>query len=121
MCRPETILNRCSFVGTKGLCNRPCYRAVCYVHTKRTSLPLCTHCGARGTTSKTGICAAIATKCRWRSQVRLHQMQAADAQLEAYVQELIETFDPECQSLTTGASGARPVTSTTAPITAGGT
>ena len=121
MCRPETILNRCSFVGTKGLCNRPCYRAVCYVHTKRTSLPLCTHCGARGTTSKTGICAAIDTKCRWRSQVRLHQMQATDAQLEAYVQELIETFDPECQSLTTGASGARPVTSTTAPTTAGGT
>ena len=69
MCRPETSLNHCSYVGTKGVCGRSCFREVCFLHTKRKSLPLCSVCKVRGTTSKTGICAAVnETGCRWAAQ-----------------------------------------------------
>ena len=123
MCLPETTLNRCSYVGQKGVCGKPCFREVCGEHTKRKSLPLCSICGVRGTTSKTGICNFIGTGCRWKSQVRSHKMKASADDMDKYVEWLIDTFVPpaECQSLTTGASGATRATSTTAPTTAGGT
>jgi hypothetical protein len=44
----------------------------------------------RGTTSKTGICAAIETGCRWKAQARCHKMKA---EIDAYVDALIESFD----------------------------
>jgi hypothetical protein len=98
MCRRDTVLNKCSYVGTKGLCGKPCFRGVCCLHTNRKSLPLCTHCGVRGTTSKTGICSAIETKCRWRAQVRCHQLQASSDVMDDIIDEILSwnITTPQC-------------------------
>ena len=103
MVRRNTALPKCSYIGTKGVCGKPCFRGVCSAHLNRKSLPLCTICGVRGTTSKTGICAALETGCRWKAQVRCHKMKAeADAEraaLDAYVDALIESFNPDTISV----------------------
>jgi hypothetical protein len=93
MCRPESTLNECSYVGQKGVCGRPCFRTVCYLHTGRKSLPLCAACGKRGTTSRSGYCQEISTGCRWKSQARCRALKAGADALDAYVQELIDSFN----------------------------
>ena len=90
MCRPETALNECSYVGQKGVCGRPCFRTVCYLHTGRKSLPLCAACGKRGTTSN---CQEISTGCRWKSQARCRVLKAEADALDAYVQALLDSYN----------------------------
>ena len=92
MCRPESTLNNCAYVGQKGLCGRPCFRTVCYLHTGRKSLPLCSACGKRGTKSKTGYCQEIDTGCRWRAQHAARRLKA-EADMDAYIDALIKNFN----------------------------
>lgn len=81
----------CSYIGQKGPCTKMCYRGRCHIHSKKESLPLCTKCQVRGTKSKTGICAH--GDCLWASQWRSRTMKAAVDEMDAYVEELIRTFD----------------------------
>ena len=93
MCRPESTLNNCAYVGQKGVCGRPCFRKVCYLHTRRKSLPLCSACGKRGTTSRTGYCQEISTGCRWRAQHAARRLKA-EADMDHYIGALIKSFTP---------------------------
>jgi hypothetical protein len=90
----KTELPKCSYIGLKGLCGKPCFRGLCSPHRNRKSLALCSNCGVRGTTSKTGVCAALETGCRWKAQVRCHKMKAAADDMDAYVVALIDSFEP---------------------------
>ena len=82
----------CSYLGEKGPCNKMCYRGRCHIHKKQASLTLCIRCGARGTSSKTKICATIATGCRWAAQHATRRLKA-EAELDRYLGALIETFN----------------------------
>ena len=82
----------CSYLGEKGPCTKMCYRGRCHIHKKQVSLPLCAACGKRGTSSKTGICATIATGCRWRAQARSRALKA-EAEMDAYIDALIKNFN----------------------------
>ena len=85
----------CTYIGQKGPCTKMCYRGRCHIHSKKRSLALCTRCGLRGTSSKSGICAH--GDCLWASQWRTRKMKAESRALaddmDAYVEELIRTFD----------------------------
>jgi hypothetical protein len=81
----------CTYIGQKGPCTKMCYRGRCHIHSKKRSLALCTRCGVRGTRSNTGICAH--GDCLWASQWRSRKMKAAVDDMDAYVEELIRTFD----------------------------
>ena len=81
----------CTYIGQKGPCTKLCYRGRCYIHTKKESLSLCTKCGVRGTRSNTGICAY--GDCLWASQWLSRKMKAERESMDAYITELIETFD----------------------------
>ena len=83
----------CTYVGQKGPCTKLCYRGRCHIHRKKESLTLCSRCGKFGTRSKTGICATIATGCRWAAQVRSKKLKAEVDDMDAYVDALIESFD----------------------------
>ena len=111
MCRPESTLNECSYVGQKGVCGRPCFRTVCYLHTGRKSLPLCAACGKRGTSSRSGYCQEISTGCRWKSQARCRALKA-EADIDRYIAAIIDSFnasaiEPPCPPQTP-AAGATP-------------
>ena len=83
----------CTYIGIKGPCTKMCYRGRCHIHGKKTSLTLCTRCGKAGTKSKTGICATRATGCLWAAQHASRKMKAEKDSMEAYIEELIRTFD----------------------------
>jgi len=91
MCRPETTLNACTYIGQKGICGRPCFRDVCYLHTGRKSLPLCSGCGKRGTSSKTGYCQEVSTGCRSRAQQGARRLKN-EADLDLYLATMIKRF-----------------------------
>ena len=92
MVRRDAKLPKCSYLTLKGVCGKPCFRGLCSVHINRKSLTLCSNCGVRGTTSKTGICAALETGCRWKAQVRCHKMKAAADSMEAFIDSLVEDY-----------------------------
>ena len=101
----------CSYLGEKGPCTKMCYRGRCHIHKNRASLALCTRCGERGTSSKTGICATIATGCRWHAQHAARRMKA-EAEMDRHIAALIESIygtgiEPPCPPQTP-AAGATP-------------
>jgi ribosome-binding protein aMBF1 (putative translation factor) len=87
------LLPKCSYVAEKGVCGKPCFRGICAAHAGRTSLTLCTRCGKFGTRSKTGICNSIETGCRWRAQYSSRKTKKARDDMDAYIDDLIESFN----------------------------
>jgi hypothetical protein len=61
------FLGECSYVGHNGTCGRRCFREVCSIHYGKKSMPLCKHCGKKGTLTPHGFCTAVETGCRWKS------------------------------------------------------
>ena len=61
------FLSECSYVGHNGTCGRRCFREVCSIHYGKKSMPLCKHCGKKGTLTPHGFCTAVETGCRWKS------------------------------------------------------
>lgn len=90
MVQRNTELPKCSYLTLKGVCGKPCFRGLCSAHRKRKTLARCSNCGVRGTTSKTGICSALDTGCRWKAQVQCHKMKAAADSMEALIDILAE-------------------------------
>ena len=87
-------LPKCSYIGLKGVCGKPCIRGICGRHRDRKSLPLCNHCGVRGTKAKHGYCSNAESGCFWKGQYRYRVLKSHSDLMEDYITDLIESFDP---------------------------
>ena len=83
----------CTFIGVKGPCTNQCFRGRCSRHKNKTTLTLCKHCGKRGTLAAHGYCASVESGCRWKAQHQSRVLKAERESWDAYLDDLIETFD----------------------------
>jgi len=102
----------CTFIGVKGPCTNQCFRGRCSRHKNKTTLTLCKHCGKRGTLAAHGYCTSVESGCRWKAQHQSRVLKAERESWDAYLDDLIETFDASalepCMPIP-GGSGALPV------------
>ena len=91
-------LDRCSFIGHKGLCGRRCFRDVCSIHYEKTPMKLCKNCGVKGTSTPHGYCAAVETGCIWKAHHASRVLKGKRDEMDDYLEEILswdwESYSP---------------------------
>ena len=82
-------LDRCSFIGHKGLCGRRCFRDVCSIHYEKTPMKLCKNCGIKGTSTPHGYCAAVETGCIWKAHHASRVLKGKRVDMDDYIEEIL--------------------------------
>ena len=82
-------LDRCSFIGHKGLCGRRCFRDVCSIHYEKTPMKLCKNCGVKGTSTPHGYCAAVDTGCIWKAHHASRVLKGKRDDMDEFIEEVL--------------------------------